>query len=354
MDEFKIESHKLMYHVALVNRWLEGKDIYPIYVEIAPSGTCNHRCCFCAFDYLNYKPRFIKEDILKKRLSEMALCGVKSIMYSGEGEPLLHQDIVDLVLHTQKAGIQTALTTNGVLFNKDTAQKILGVLAWVRISLDAGTPETYARIHRCDTLDFKKVINNITDAVKLKRKNHYTCTIGTQLLLLRDNYREAAMLAKQLREIGVDYLIIKPYSQHPMSRNRLGKAIDYSVFLNLKDKLEKFSNNNFNIIFRINTMQKINKDKPYKYCLGFPFWSYMDSAGNIYACSAFLGNKRFCYGNIYKNTFREVWKGSRRKKILNIFHTELDTAQCRKACRIDEVNSYLWELKNPGAHVNFI
>ena len=27
---------------------------------------------------------------------------------------------------------------------------------------------------------------------------------------------------------------------------------------------------------------------------------------------------------------------------------------CRKACRLDEINKYLWMLKNPPEHVNFI
>jgi GTP 3',8-cyclase len=354
MDTLKIESHKLMYHVARVNDWLQGKDIYPIYVEIAPSGTCNHRCCFCAFDYLNYKPRFIKTGVLIKRITEMARCGVKSIMYSGDGEPLLHKDIVELVLHTKKAGIQAAMTTNGVLFDEAMAPQILGALAWVRVSLNAGTPETYAKIHRCDAKDFKKVIDNLINAVRLKRENNYTCTIGAQLLLLNNNSGEVTALARLLKGIGVDYLIIKPYSQHPMSRNKLQKNLDYAKHLHLYDKLRRFSGDNFEVIFRVNTMRKLEEAKPYKYCLGLPFWSYMDPAGDIYACSAFLGNKRFCYGNIYKNTFREIWKGSRRKILLDRFLTEIDIDECRKACRIDEVNRYLWELKNPVPHVDFI
>ena len=39
-------------------------------------------------------------------------------------------------------------------------------------------------------------------------------TLGVQDLLLPDNMSQLVNMAKQLSEIGVDYLTIKPYSQH--------------------------------------------------------------------------------------------------------------------------------------------
>ncbi|MBE9532248.1 MAG: radical SAM protein, partial [Proteobacteria bacterium] len=36
MDKYKIDSHKLIYHVERTNEWLSGEDIYPIYVEMSP------------------------------------------------------------------------------------------------------------------------------------------------------------------------------------------------------------------------------------------------------------------------------------------------------------------------------
>lgn len=354
-DNLKIDSHKLIYHVSRVNQWLNGEDIYPIYIEIGPSGGCNHRCSFCALDYLEYKPNFIDKDRLMQTLAETARYGVKSVMFAGEGEPLLHKDISELVLHTKKNNIDVAITTNGVFFDVALAKEILGALTWIRISLNAGTSATYSKIHRCNIKDFDTVLNNLANAVRIKRQNNYLTTIGVQLLLLPENYNEATTLAKRLKEIGVDYLTIKPYSQHPMSANRLKEDIDYSNFQHLEDELDKFADNSFKILFRTNTIKKLREPKPYQRCLGLSFWAYIDSGGNMYACSAFLGDKDFCYGNIYNQSFKEIWESEKRKKILKRFQTELDAnLYCREVCRLDEINRYLWALKHPQPHVNFI
>lgn len=354
MDDYRIEGHKLMFHISRVHQWLNGEFIYPVYIEIGPSGTCNQRCIFCALDYLDYKPQYIDTNVLMDTLSEMAQCGVKSVMFAGEGEPLLHKNITRLIVHTKKVGIDVAITTNGVFFKGDIAQICLPLLTWMRISLNGGTPQTYAEVHRCSPEDYEKVLNNIAEAVKLKRKNHYACTIGVQFLLLAHNYHEVSMLAKQLKDKGVDYLIIKPYSQHPLSKNKLSTTINYSDYMYLDDELQKLSNSNFRIIFRDRTMRRIKEDKSYKRCLGLPFFAYLASNGELYACSAFLGREEFCYGNIYKNDFRSIMNNECRKEIIVRASSRLDVTKCRQVCRMDKINSYLWELKNSGQHVNFI
>jgi len=112
-DEFRIDSHKLIFHPLRVSKWLSGEKIYPIYAELSPSGACNHRCTFCALDYMEYKPRFLDTALLKERLTEMGRLGLRSIMYGGEGEPFLHKDIGDIIVHTKRSGIDVGITTNG-------------------------------------------------------------------------------------------------------------------------------------------------------------------------------------------------------------------------------------------------
>ena len=86
-DKNLIDGQKIEWHPDRVNQWLSGsRKVYPIYVEISPVGSCNHRCTFCAVDYLGYEDVQLPPDLLMERLSEMGKLGVKSVMFAGEGD----------------------------------------------------------------------------------------------------------------------------------------------------------------------------------------------------------------------------------------------------------------------------
>lgn len=354
-----------MHHLDRLTPWLNGQDIYPIYLEVSPSGTCNHRCIFCALDYMEYQPVFLETEKVKEFLAEAKEKGLKSVMFSGEGEPLLHKDIAQIITSAKKSGLDTAVTSNGVLFEPELARKILPFLDWFRISFNAGDQKTYALVHQTKSQDFNKVLSNIERAVKIKKENNYDCTIGAQMLLLNENFDQAPKLAQALKERGADYLIIKPYSQHLKSKNKLGGTIDYEKYSQKAKRLEKYNSDQFQVIFRKHTMDKLNYKKPYDKCLGLPFWAYLSSLGDLYACSAFLGDERFNYGNIYKQSFEDLWKSDKRKQINQMMASSWDIDSCREVCRFDEINIYLWDLKCKGVlsdepvgpipeHINFI
>ena len=355
MDKYRIDSHKLIYHVDRVNDWLKGKDTYPIYMEISPSGSCNHRCVYCALDFMEYKPVFLDAAILKKRLNEMGSLGVKSIMYAGEGEPFLHKQMPDIINDTKKACIDVAVATNAVLFDKNKADKVLSALSWIKVSINAGTKSTYAKIHCAKPEDFDKVVKNMSYAATLRRKNGYKCSLGMQIVLLPENAKEVFTLAKLAKEIGMDYLVVKPYSQHPLSKTKKYENIKYKSYINLTQRLEKLNSDKFDVVFRTRTMQKLDQARRnYRHCLALPFWAYVDSSGNVWACSMYLSKEKFCLGNINKDTFKGIWMKDKRRKLVRWAQEEMDIDKCRVNCRMDEINMYLWELKNPSGHVNFI
>ncbi len=366
MDQFRIDSHKLMYHPdriaqwqAAGEEWEKAKSVYPLYIEIAPAGACNHRCTFCAVDYIGYKTRTLEKDLLISRVEEMAQRGVKSIMYAGEGEPLLHRHIGDIIVRTQKAGIDVALTTNAVALNEHLLHEALGSITWIKASVNAGTKESYSAIHKTKADDFDRVFRNLAKAAELKQANRYKCAIGVQMVLLPENEHEAVALATRAKEAGADYTVIKPYSQHLMSLTTMAKGYkdyDYGHVLPLEEQLQALETDRFKVIFRRRTMEKlIENDRRYSVCQATPFfWAYVMASGDVYGCSAYLEDQRFCYGNINERSFTDIWEGEARRRNFEFVLHELNISECRQNCRMDEVNRYLWDLQHPPAHVNFI
>jgi GTP 3',8-cyclase len=355
MDKYRIDTHKLLYHVDRVNEWLRGRPIYPIYMEISPSGACNHRCTYCGLDFMEYRRRFLDAAVLHERLTEMGRLGVRSIMYAGEGEPLLHPQLAEILQRTSASGIDAALTTNGVRLTSQVAEAILPVAKWIKVSINGGTAKTYAGIHRCPEADFDRVIANLKDAARIRGNRGYACTLGMQQVLLPENCHEATTLAAIARDIGMDYLVIKPYSQHPRSKTTRYSEVRYGEYESLAAELEGYNTPDFQVIFRHNAMSKWdNGQRDYSCCQALPFWSYIDAGGNVWGCSMFLGDERFRYGNIQEQSFEAIWRGDKRTASLAWVEQNLEVAQCRVNCRMDEVNRYLWELKHPPVHANFI
>ena len=343
-----IDSHKLHFHPARVLQWDEAdewekaKEIFPLYVEISPVGACNHRCTFCAVDYIGYESNRLDGAILRNRLREMAKLGVKSVMFAGEGEPLLHKETNVNVVAAQDAGLDVAFTTNGVLLHK---LRELSSCKWVRISLNAGSAKTYAAVHRTKQQDFTAVLKNIEDAVKRKG----SCDLGVQCVILPENVAEIEALYKLCDELGVDYLIAKPYSQHKKSlTHAYENTYPFDEFLNFQS-----APGHCDFIYRLDSVN--TKEIPYDKCHATPnFWAYIMATGDVYSCSAYLLDDRFRMGNINEHTFKHIWQSEKRRQNWHFVRETLDIHECRVNCRMNSVNKYLTEYREMTFDKNFI
>lgn len=351
-ENIRMDSHKLIYHPQRVSDWMNGKLIYPLEMEIGISGACNHRCIFCAVDYMGYKPQLLKADVLIPALRIMGQKGVKSIIYAGEGEPLVNPEAPEIFNQTKANGIDAAMSTNGVLFSRDKAACCMKSLSWIRFSIAGALDATYEKIHQCKKGDLQKVYKNMADAVEIKKRNNLNTTLGAQLLLLPENKDEAVMLAKNMKEIGFDYFTVKPFSQHPQSKAKL--QVDYSEAEEIGIQLKELETDDFKIYFRSKSIENLCIRKPYDRCSGVNFMAYMDAAGEVFPCIVYVGRDEFIYGNINEKNFSDIWESERAKKIRSMFDSKFIHENCRKNCRLDEINKYLHELGNPGQHVNFI
>ena len=351
-EDIRMDSHKLIYHPEIVVRWLKGENIYPIELEIGLTNACNHRCIFCAVDYTGYKPDRIDSEVLIENLKELAPKGVKSIIYAGEGEPLLHREAPDIINRTKRLGIDAAISTNGVLLTREVSRECLKSLTLIRFSVAGITDTTYDKIQQGRKGDLSKVLSNMQAAADIKREQNLHSTLGVQMLLLPDNKDEIVQMGKTLRSIGVDYFTIKPFSQHPQSQHIL--QVDYKEMLELEKEVTELQTDDYKVYFRAHSMEKLDCKRCYEHCWALPFMVYVDARGNLWPCIVFMGRDELKYGNINENSFVDIWEGNHRKKVVDYF-MNMDLGQnCRELCRLDEMNRYLDRLKNPSGHVNFI
>ena len=351
MDSFRIDSTKIQFHPKLVSQWLEAdtwekaKKVYPPYWEITTSAACNHRCTFCSVDAIGYPAILMDEDILIQRMDEAKQLGVKSVMYAGTGEPLLHKRINTIVAGAHLWGLDQAFTTNGVLLDKLQFPELC---SWIKVSLNAGTKESYAKIHQTDEKDWDKVWSNIHSLVARKGP----CAVGVQCVVLPENYTDMGTLAFLSRESGVDYLVLKPYSQGTFSI--VQRQIDYKEMEDELQKVTEFSTPTFQVIYRENAVKREVEEHHYEKCLATPFlWVYSMADGRVFTCSAHLLDDRFCIGNLNERSFQDIWEGEGRRKQWELMK-EFDSKNCRKNCRMESVNQYLDQVKHGVPHQNFV
>ena len=355
MDDWGIDSHKLHMHPARVAQWLDAEDnwekakhVMPIYWEITTSAACNHRCTFCSVDAIGYPPILMDADVLSQRMGEAKRLGVKSVMFAGTGEPLVHKRIAFITSSAVSSGLDAAFTTNGVLL--DRLGDAVSLCSWIKVSLNAGSKATYAAVHQTDEKDWDKVWAGIEGAGKRKGN----CTIGVQCVVLPENCYEMRDLAARSRDAGADYLVLKPYSQGTFSITRKYENTDYASMRDYLSKVCELDTPTFKVIYRSEAVnQEISGKHHYDKCRATPFfWVYLMADGRVFTCSAHLMDERFCIGNLYEQSFQEIWEGDLRRKNWALMR-DFNIKQCRLNCRMDKPNRYLADFSKVQ-HVNFI
>lgn len=357
MEDYRIDSHKLIFHPDRVSDWMKGKTIYPINAEIGLAGACNHRCIFCSVDYMGYKPKVLSKEITQIRFQEMQSKGLKSILFAGTGEPLLNKEAPDIINETKSIGVDIALSTNGVLFTEDVAKECMESISWVRFSTSAGTEETYKKVHCGQDGDLEKVFTNIYHAAQLKKKYNMKTVLGVQIVMIPENVDEVVMLGRKVKELGADQFSVKSFGWAPLSSSVLKSEIDRMTYYenqnDIVQELNELNDDSFRAVYRTNRMSKVKRGKHYTECYAMPFHINIDANGDVWPCCTLIGMKNMCFGNIYENSFEEIWLGKQREQVMQQLK-DMKLSECTPECRLDDMNRYLHELKHPNAHVNFI
>lgn len=352
MDQLSLDGHKLFYHLEPVVKWLNGEQIYPLYCAISLTEACNHKCLFCVYDYIQRTKTYLDRDAVLGFVKELADGGMKAAYFSGEGEPLMHPQAVEIMRETRAAGVDCALNTNGSYLTKEISRELLSALTYVRFSINGCSPENYRQIHRTTAKAYDRIMANLEDAVAIRKDQGLDITLGAQCVVLGENIDLIPDLARDLKSLQIDYLSLKPFLPFDL--------VDYRTDLDLQnddvqEKLracEKIGDGNFKVVVRWDSINKIEK-RTYDRCLSVPFMLEVDAKGETYLCGVLLGREGFSYGNINEKSYREIIESAQCGKVVERING-IDVHKCMPNCRNDAVNRFLWDLKHPPEHVNFI
>jgi radical SAM protein with 4Fe4S-binding SPASM domain len=353
LDKFLIDGHKLKYHPVEVAKFYQGEIFYPIYVEISPTALCNHRCIFCNYNYLGHSGKFPRHRMITL-VDELAKLGVKSLVFAGTGEPFLHEDTINAIIQARQQGIDSAVSTNGVLLKEDMIKIIAEKLTWIRFSFNGGNDENYSKIHRTSQNDYYKALENIKKLLKIKNKLKSKITVGIQFILLPENKDFVIETGKMFKEVGVDYFVVKHFYHHPKNNYRIDESFRRKEFVSeLQEIAQTLSTNEFNFIVR--DYKRVEEVRKYKKCYGLEFIVYIREDGEVYTCFSYQEDKNTSIGNILNKTFEEVWLSPQKKKAIEYINNIIDKTKCQQNCRHHQINNYLWDLKHPEIrHLNFI
>ena len=150
----------------------------------------------------------------KELIDDLKSFGVPVILFSG-GEPLIREDIFELIQYTYQSGIRAVLSTNGTLITKEVADKLAELkLSYVGISID-GIEITNDNFRGLKG-SFQKTIEGIRNCKNAGIK------VGLRFTINKRNFKEIPDIFHLLEAENVDRICF----YHLVYAGRGSKLID--------------------------------------------------------------------------------------------------------------------------------
>ena len=172
---------KVLYHLDTVLDYFDGKNVDPITMEIDPSNACNHSCPFCISGHIHLKKfkgteffnrQMMDEETLLNLVQDLSKTKIKSIAFTGGGEPTMNPALKDAIIYLKKnSNIQIGMYSNGSMMQRfDLFETIVESLEWIRVSIDAGNKKSYDDLRVTNsTNNFDVVLSNIKKLIQKKK-----------------------------------------------------------------------------------------------------------------------------------------------------------------------------------------
>ena len=327
----------------------------PIHVRIKPTNVCNHNCWYCSYkaEYLQLgqdmvERDYIPQDKMMEILDDCKDMGVKSITFSGGGEPFTYRYFTQTIKKLIQNNISFASLTNGSRLDGEIAELFANHATWLRISMDGYDDESYAKARDVKLGEFSKIIQNMKNFSALNGK----CALGISFIVDKKNYKHINNFVKLIKSTGASSIKISPciVSDISSQNNDYHKVLFDEVQDQILKAKESFEDESFEIYNSYHLFGD-EMDKTYTWC---PYSQILPIIGadlNIYPCQDKAYNlDNGLVGTIKDKSFKEFWHVDKEK-----FFKINPARDCKNRCVADEKNKMILDyLDVDSEHLGFV
>jgi radical SAM protein with 4Fe4S-binding SPASM domain len=279
---------------------------FPRYVDIELTNVCNFKCLMCptGTGIAKRKKGFMSEEIFSRLFDELKT-NRTPVRFIGWGEPLLHQNLTDILATCRKSGMLTHLNTNGLLLDNTMMEQFIGIpLNSLKFSFQGIDRKSYREMRNRDY--FNDLIDKIRTLYQLRRKEPYPFIHVSTTITYETP--EQAQKFRHLVEPFVDLVTIGRTTMEFIDPDEACLSMEESGRLRHLIKLESVVKKHpvcpevFNVL-------SVNWD------------------GSVSACCTDFDN-RMIVGNIAEQSLYEIWHSKKmntyRKLLAGMKHDLLD------------------------------
>ena len=312
----------------------------PKQVQIILSDLCNQNCSFCAYRMEGYTSNELfvgdsekaaygtnnpKRQMPGPRafalLDECKRLGVAGLQFTGGGEPTVHKQHVEIFRRALDLGFKCSLVSNGLAWHDDLIN-LLPDFSWVRVSLDAGTAETYARTRQTPPGNFDRVLSNVSCLARHIRKREADCMLGVGYVVTPDNWQEVRQAAHLVRQTGAAYIrlsaMFNPDDALPY------QDIYQQILKSVRDVKADYDSDGFTVyeLFTDRMQDLFDGPPDYDRCAYQYYTAYVGGDMQAYRCCVLAYNRRglIAGGDLKERAFDEFWRSEDRRRDFSGFN----------------------------------
>lgn len=312
---------KALAHPEILRRFVKGHGVRPIHMRLGLTGACNMRCNFCNFHSPHeegFYDRFSYSDALRTDdavalLRAFAASSGRAVTICGSGENTVHPGYNEICRQAHQAGLRVGLITNGTrLHREEIARCVIDTHTWVRIGMNAGTPETFAAITSSRASTFHQILGSVRRLREEATQQEFR--VGLNYVITVQNYREILRAVRLARDSGAHYIRLEPefytgYGHETIERvaAEIASALKVAVgertpaFEVSIPKLDRGPMDQTELI-----------EGDFTRCHYSRFVTAVGADGGLYPCPQVHLNERYRIGNVVDDGYLTVLEGGQR------------------------------------------